>query len=224
MDLLEYYAERCIETDDLARYFEHTRRIQNAALNMNNLLNDILVIEKAEAQRWQIDPVEMDLREFFQHLIDEMLFNDQDQHHLAVQIQRSDGVLDQQAPIPVYLDERLLRQIFNNLLSNALKYSPADSTVNLHLHCSADQIIVKIRDQGIGVPASDQPRLFEPFHRGTNVGAISGTGLGLAIVKHSVDMHQGSITVQSEANQGMIVTVILPRRVEPLVVNAVVTD
>ncbi|MBE9028441.1 PAS domain S-box protein [filamentous cyanobacterium LEGE 11480] len=212
VDLLEYYAERCIESADLSRYFEHTKRIQNAALNMNNLLNDILVIEKAEANRWQVDPVELDLREFFQHLIDEMLFNDQDQHHLAFQIQRSDGVLDQKATIKAFLDERLLRQIFNNLLSNALKYSPVDSTVNVHLHCSSEQIIVKIRDQGIGVPIADQTRLFEPFHRGTNVGAISGTGLGLAIVKHSVELHQGSIKIQSAANQGTIITVILPRQ------------
>jgi PAS domain S-box-containing protein len=212
VDLLEYYAERCMESADLSRYFEHTRRIQNAALNMNNLLNDILVIEKAEANRWQLEPVDLELRDFFHRLIDEMLFNDQSQHQVAFQVQRSDGVLDQQAPIGAYLDERLLRQIFSNLLSNALKYSPIDSTVQIQLDCDADQIRVEIRDQGIGVPPIDQPRLFEPFHRATNVGAISGTGLGLAIVKHSVDLHQGRIAVQSRLNQGTVVSVNLPRR------------
>ncbi len=219
VDLLEYYAERCMESADLSRYFEHTRRIQNAALNMNNLLNDILVIEKAEANRWQLEPVDLELRDFFHRLIDEMLFNDQSQHQVTFQVQRSDGVLDQQAPIGAYLDERLLRQIFSNLLSNALKYSPIDSTVQIQLDCGADQIRVEIRDQGIGVPPIDQPRLFEPFHRAANVGAISGTGLGLAIVKHSVDLHQGSIAVQSRLNQGTSVSVSLPRRmvVPPLI-------
>jgi PAS domain S-box-containing protein len=212
VDLLEYYAERCMETADLSRYFEHTRRIQNAALNMNNLLNDILVIEKAEANRWQLEPVELELRDFFHRLIDEMLFNDQAQHQVAFQVQRSDGVLDQQAPIATYLDERLLRQIFSNLLSNALKYSPIDSTVAIQIDCSAEQLQVTIRDRGIGVPPIDQARLFEPFHRATNVGAISGTGLGLAIVKHSVDIHQGTIAVQSVLQQGTTVTVSLPRR------------
>jgi PAS domain S-box-containing protein len=215
VDLLEYYAERCMETDDLSRYFEHTRRIQNAALNMNNLLNDILVIEKAEANRWQLDPVELELRDFFQHLIDEMLFNDQSQHQVTFQVQRSDGVLDQNAPIGAAVDERLLRQIFSNLLSNALKYSPIDSVITVQIQAAAEQITVEIRDCGIGIPPVDQPRLFEPFHRATNVGAISGTGLGLAIVKHSVDLHQGRITVQSEVNHGTVVTVILPRRITP---------
>jgi signal transduction histidine kinase len=201
-----------MESADLSRYFEHTKRIQNAALNMNNLLNDILIIEKAEANRWQLEPVELELHDFFHRLIEEMQFNDQSQHPVAFQVQRSDGVLDQQAPIAAYLDERLLRQIFSNLLSNALKYSPINSTVQIQLHCSADQIRVEIRDRGIGVPPIDQARLFEPFHRAANVGAISGTGLGLAIVKHSVDIHQGSIAVQSVLQQGTTVTVSLPRR------------
>jgi PAS domain S-box-containing protein len=219
VDLLEYYAERCMESADLSRYFEHTRRIQNAALNMNNLLNDILVIEKAEANRWQLEPVDLELRDFFHRLIDEMLFNDQSQHQVTFQVQRSDGVLDQQAPIGAYLDERLLRQIFSNLLSNALKYSPIDSTVQIQIDCGAEQIRVEITDRGIGVPPIDQARLFEPFHRAANVGAISGTGLGLAIVKHSVDLHQGSIAVQSVLNQGTSVSVSLPRRmvVPPLI-------
>ncbi len=215
VDLLEYYAERCMESDDLSRYFEHTRRIQNAALNMNNLLNDILMIEKAEANRWQLDPVELELRDFFQRLIDEMMFNDQAQHQVTCQVQRSDGVIDQNAPITATVDERLLRQIFSNLLSNALKYSPIDAIINVQIHGAIDQIMVEIRDRGIGIPPLDQPRLFEPFHRATNVGAISGTGLGLAIVKHSVDLHQGRITVQSEVNQGTVVTVTLPRWIMP---------
>ncbi len=215
VDLLEYYAERCMESDDLSRYFEHTRRIQNAALNMNNLLNDILVIEKAEANRWQLDPVELELRDFFQRLIDEMLCNDQSQHQVTFQVQRSDGVIDQNAPIIAMVDERLLRQIFSNLLSNALKYSPVDSSINVRIHGGADQIVVQIRDHGIGIPPLDHPRLFEPFHRATNVGAVSGTGLGLAIVKHSVDLQQGHITVQSEVNQGTVVTVTLPRWITP---------
>lgn len=214
VDLLEYYAERCIETDDLSRYFEHTRRIQNAALNMNNLLNDILVIEKAEAKRWQLSPVDLDLRGFFQNLIDDMSFNDQQQHHIVFQVRRSDGVLEQNSAIGVCMDERVLRQIFSNLLSNALKYSPADSTVTVRLHSSADQIIIEVIDQGIGVPPEDQIHLFEPFHRATNVGMISGTGLGLAIVKQSVDQHQGTIAIRSEANRGTTVTVTLPRHLQ----------
>ncbi|MFM2432321.1 MAG: hypothetical protein RLZZ511_3535, partial [Cyanobacteriota bacterium] len=218
VDLLEYYAEQCAAGDTvgeaLGRYQEHTRRIQNAALNMNNLLNDILVIERAEANRWQLAPVDLDLRDFFQRLIEEMRFNDQNQHPIALQIQRSDGVLDQQSPILLQGDHRLLRQIFTNLLSNSLKYSLPTTPVHIHIHCAAQQITITIRDQGIGIPQADQARLFEPFHRSSNVGTIAGTGLGLAIVKHSVDLHQGRILVQSAVNQGTSIAIVLPRQLQ----------
>lgn len=211
VDLLEYYAEQSVPRDKRANYFEHTQRIQNAALNMNNLLNDVLTIEQAKANGWQLEPIELDLREFFQHLIDEMRFNDQNQHPISFQVTCADGVPDATTPITAHMDERLLRQTFSNLLSNGLKYSPANSTVDVRMYCSAEQIIVEIQDRGIGIPASDQARLFEPFHRATNVGVVSGTGLGLAIVKQAITMHCGEINLQSEVNRGTIVTVTLPR-------------
>jgi signal transduction histidine kinase len=172
-----------------------------------------LIIEKAEANRWQLDPIALDLRAFFQSLVDEMQLNDQGYHRLTYQIDRQDGVLDQASAITAQMDERLLRQIFSNLLSNALKYSPPGEAITLTLTCGIDQIQVAVADRGIGIPVVDQPRLFEPFHRATNVGAISGTGLGLAIVKQSVEVHQGSIQVQSELHMGTTITVQLPRRV-----------
>jgi signal transduction histidine kinase len=132
------------------------------------------------------------------------------------QIQRSDGVLDQTASMPSHMDERLLRQVFTNLLSNALKYSAPETTVTFRLHCGTEQVVVDVVDQGIGVPGGDQARLFEPFHRATNVGAISGTGLGLAIVKQSVEVHQGQVRLRSEEGQGTTVTVTLPRHVTAL--------
>jgi PAS domain S-box-containing protein len=210
-DLLEFYAQQ----GDLDRYQDHLHRIQISALNMNHLLNDILVIEKAEAHKLNLDPVDFNLRDFCTALVEEMQLNDQGHHQLVFQVQRADGVLDQQAPIPVHMDEKLLRQVFTNLLSNALKYSDPGTTIHFSLSCETDRVIVTVRDEGIGVPPQDQERLFEPFHRGTNVGTISGNGLGLAIVKQSLDLHQGTITIQSALNQGTTVTVTLPRRVEP---------
>jgi PAS domain S-box-containing protein len=108
------------------------------------------------------------------------------------------------------LDEKLLRQILSNLLSNALKYSPADSTVQFNLSFLHNKAIFRIEDQGIGIPQEDLSRLFESFHRATNVGTIQGTGLGLAIVKQCVNLHGGEITVESEVNQGTTFTVRLP--------------
>jgi signal transduction histidine kinase len=108
------------------------------------------------------------------------------------------------------MDEKLLWQILENLLSNALKYSPSGSTVEMALSCFPDRAVFQIRDQGIGIPREDQARLFETFHRATNVGTIAGTGLGLAIVKKCVDIHQGQIAVESEVGVGTTFTVTLP--------------
>lgn len=108
------------------------------------------------------------------------------------------------------MDKKLLRQLLFNLLSNAIKYSPSGSMIEFKLVSRGDQAIFQIQDRGLGIPKEDQPRLFEFFHRAKNVGAIAGTGLGLAIVKQCVDIHGGSITVESEVGVGTRFTVTLP--------------
>ena len=206
-DLLEFYAGRCTPE----KQHEHIHRIQVAALNMNELLNDILVIERAEAHKLQFDPVDLDLRAFCQGLVNELRLNDHGAHPLSFTVQRHDGIADPTAPIGVHMDEKLIRQILGNLLSNALKYSPIGMPVDCRLRCSDSEVTIEVHDQGIGVRPEDVERLFEAFHRGTNVGAISGNGLGLAIVKQSVEAHQGEIAVQSLIGKGTIMRVRLPR-------------
>ena len=114
------------------------------------------------------------------------------------------------SPAQAQMDEKLLRQILENLLSNAIKYSPPGSTVEFTLSYLAEQVIFQICDRGIGIPSEDLHRLFETFHRATNVGTISGTGLGLAIVKRCLDIHQGQIAVESQIGVGTTFTVTLP--------------
>jgi signal transduction histidine kinase len=83
--------------------------------------------------------------------------------------------------------------------------------VDFEVRADAHAFTFVVRDQGIGIPEADVPRLFETFHRATNVGNIVGTGLGLAIVKRSVDLHGGTIGVRSTLGQGTVFTVTLPR-------------
>jgi signal transduction histidine kinase len=114
----------------------------------------------------------------------------------------------------VYLDEKLLRQILSNLLSNALKYSPDGGKIQFDLIFDQNTVTFRIQDEGIGIPAKDQPQLFDTFYRTSNVGTISGTGLGLAIVKRCVDIHKGEIFVESEEGVGTTFTVNLPLKSE----------
>jgi signal transduction histidine kinase len=110
------------------------------------------------------------------------------------------------------MDERLLRHILNNLLSNAVKYSPPGSEVTLSLARRGEQVVIEIQDRGIGIPLEDQPRMFESFHRASNVENRPGTGLGLAIVKKSVELHGGEISLSSAVGSGTRFTVMLPLR------------
>jgi len=109
------------------------------------------------------------------------------------------------------LDEKLVRHILSNLLSNATKYSPAGSDVQLRIDCDEQATQLEVSDRGIGIPAEDQPRLYSTFHRGGNVSNVSGTGLGLAIVKKCVDVHGGHIFFESAAGRGTTFSVWLPQ-------------
>jgi signal transduction histidine kinase len=95
-------------------------------------------------------------------------------------------------------------------LTNALKYSPEDTPVHMELTSADCQAIIKISDKGIGIPPQDLPKLFEPFSRGSNVGRTQGTGLGLAIAKQAVELHGGTISVQSKPGKGTTFTITLP--------------
>jgi K+-sensing histidine kinase KdpD len=92
-------------------------------------------------------------------------------------------------PAEIQADERLLRYIFANLLTNAVKYSDDGKTVQLDIGCAESEMVCVIRDQGIGIPEADREWLFNAFQRGHNVDDRPGTGLGLVIVKRCVDLH-----------------------------------
>jgi signal transduction histidine kinase len=101
--------------------------------------------------------------------------------------------------------------MIGNLLENAIKYTPKGGEVSLSAAVEGDQIILKVRDTGPGIPPADQPYLFDKFFRASNVvGRTPGTGLGLSIVKSIVDHHDGRIWVDSALNKGTTFTVVLP--------------
>ena len=106
-----------------------------------------------------------------------------------------------------------LRQLLDNVVGNAIKYSDQDGKVDISILAEGDQIILKISDNGPGIPAEDQPHIFDKFYRGSNITEnITGSGLGLAIVKSIVDSHQGRIWVESAPGAGTSFFIVLPVR------------
>jgi signal transduction histidine kinase len=112
--------------------------------------------------------------------------------------------------MPVVTDQNLLHHIVSNLLSNAVRYSPAGTTITVRVTGDAWQIHLAVEDQGIGIPPADRDRIFDPFERGSNVGQIKGNGLGLNIVKRLTDLLGGSITLRPLPGGGTCFTLVLP--------------
>jgi len=104
-----------------------------------------------------------------------------------------------------------LRQMVDNLIGYAIKYTPEGGEISIAVEVQKDQDILRISDNGPGIPPSDQPHIFEKFYRASNVPkGVGGSGLGLAIVKSIIDNHQGRIWVDSLLGQGTTFTVVLP--------------
>ena len=196
-ELLENYSHQWNEE----KKNKHFQRIQTAIKQMTGLLEDVLLVGKAEAGKLEFKPAPLDLKQFCEEVVEEL------------QLTTSSHKIVASFPEPcptACLDKKLLRHILTNLLSNAIKYSPQGDRVQFDVICKADLAVIRVHDFGIGIPPEDQARLFDTFHRANNVGTISGTGLGLAIVKKAVDCHGGEIAVESEIGFGTTFTVTLP--------------
>ena len=181
---------------------EHFQNIQASVRQMNDLLEEVLTLGKGETGKLAFHPETLDLTFVCQEIVEEMQIMTGHSHTLT---------FSQRGEKPkTVLDKKLVQHILSNLLSNAVKYSPQGSTVDLKLLYETGEVVFQIRDEGIGISEEDQTHLFDPFHRGTNIGTVSGSGLGLSIVKQSVELHGGAITVASELGKGTTCTVVLP--------------
>ena len=194
---------------DEAKKQKHLQTIQTYVKHTTQLLDDILLINKAEAGKLAFDPVPLDLAVFCRGLVDDLQIS-APHHRLNLTIGAAIHPIEQTPPAKVCVDKKLLRQILTNLLSNGTKYSPERSLVSLDLRLDSTQAVFQVKDQGIGIPPEDLPKLFESFHRAQNVGTIPGTGLGLSITQKCVELHGGHITVSSEVGVGTTFTVIIP--------------
>lgn len=198
IDLVHRYGNRLTDKQKQEKF----DRIRINIALMVEMLDDILTLGKAESGKLSFEPAPLDLIAFCENIVAEVQ-----------PITATSWVInfDSQGECStVVMDGKLLRHILGNLLSNGIKYSPAEKPVTFTVRCEPDQIIFRVQDEGIGIPEADQKQLFETFYRASNARHIPGTGLGMAIVKQSVELHGGTITFESTEGVGTTFTVVLP--------------
>jgi signal transduction histidine kinase len=195
-DVLHRYADR-LSAEDRAGRIE---KIRAAVHQMTDLLDDVLLFGRTDAS--SVAPEPTDLVGLCRQSVEEARPLVKADQQLVVVL--PDG------PLLAVVDPFLLGHVLRGLIANALHYSPGGGAITVRLEADESRVTLSVRDEGIGIPAADLPRLFEPFQRASNVGKIPGSGLGLAIAQRAIAVHGGRIEAQSTAGVGSTFTITLP--------------
>lgn len=197
-EMLEAYGQRWPEE----KRAMHLHRVQDAAQKMSRMLDGVLLIGRAEAGMLHLNAEPTDVGAFCDGVVEEL--------RAEIGADRELRAIRDLPDREVSLDQKLLRHVLLNLLSNAFKYSPDDSVVTLEVGHDDEAIRIEVSDEGIGIPEEERERLFEAFHRCSNASGIAGNGLGLAVVQRSLEVQGGSVEVDSTVGEGTTFRVRVP--------------
>lgn len=188
---------------DEATQREFLRIIEEESNRLEELIDNLLDMSQVEAGALRIHPEPLRLRRVVREAVEQ-----------AQRLTEAHWfVVDLPEELPrVWADPRRIRQVLNNLLENAVKYSPAGGEISVRCEVDSENVIVSISDHGVGIPQAMRERVFEPFFQvdGSSTRQIGGSGLGLAIVKGIVEAHHGAIWVEPGATEGSVFRFTLP--------------
>jgi signal transduction histidine kinase len=208
LDLLDQYSERMPDEDKAKRY----KRMRSQIKEVTELLDEALILMKNDTVGLDFHPENVDVIALCKSVVEQIRQNDEQQHEFVCETDLSE--------LYVNVDPKLLRYAMRNLMTNAVKYSPPDSTISVSLSFENQQLVIRVSDQGIGIPKAEQKRVFETFFRAANAHDLPGTGLGLAITKQAVDLHNGALELESTVGVGTTFTMKLPLQAQPLSVTS----
>ena len=195
--------QRHLERLDQAQNQRLLTLISQQARHLKELVDDMLVVNQVELGQIQFKPFPLHLEQFFNRLIEQYRVMSLETHSISLQVEDDvDSFIG---------DFGLCRQIFGNLLSNAIKYSPKGGSIKISVGLDDQDVVIRIRDQGIGIPNQDLPIICQSFTRGSNVDTITGTGLGLSIAQACIELHQGTLSIQSQKGTYTEAIVTLPQ-------------
>jgi len=206
LTVIDGHAQRMIKMKDRLGADDIVKRagkLRGAVLQMTNLIDNLLnssrLLDGDSGINFQSSKIDL-----------AMLLREVCQSHREIapgaQIKEELG----EVPLFVIGDPKLLYLVFSNILSNAIKYSPSGSLINIAAHIESAEVVISVQDRGMGIPEKDLERLFERYYRSSNVSSIAGTGVGLHLVKMVVELHGGEIEVESREGEGASFIVRLP--------------
>jgi len=201
------FSELALDTEiDKEQSIEYAKIIHNESIRLGELINKFLDISRIESGRIQPQKSTVDLIETVQMVLGNNAY-------LAEQKDITVDFHEPASPTFIFADNGMMEQIILNLFSNAVKYSPDSSKVDIFLKCNEKFVVLQVKDQGFGIPEKDLQNIFNKFYRVTDneqVRAVNGSGLGLSLVKQLVEIHNGKIALESKLGVGSIFSVYLP--------------
>ena len=196
--ILQKYWERLTYEHRL----DHLKRMDRQIDHMTTLMDEVLNIGKSDSTLHNYQFMPINIIRFCQEMVEQ--FSEISNHNIQLEVYSTDDIIAD-------VEETMFRLAVRNLITNAIKYSDEGSKIQIKLTEQPDMFILKVTDEGIGIPDEDIPYLFDVFHRAGNVNQIKGTGLGLAIVKQAIEAHGGALNVESQLNIGTTFTITLPK-------------
>lgn len=184
-------------------YADYPEIIHESGQDLLLLVEDIMDLAKADADRQRLEPEPVDLTASAQSVL-RQLENQAERSGIKLKLKPAEEVWAE-------ADPRAVRQIWQNLVSNAIKYSERGGTVTLDAREEGNATVLSVADKGAGMSAEDVRRVLEPFAQGSNARGRQGTGLGLAVVKSFAELHGGQVSITSKPGKGTTVDVTLPR-------------
>ncbi len=201
-ELITHYLEGHVfnNSDKLSK---HLNTITNEIDRLTELMSAVLIISKDDSGKTTFNPSKIDVKQLCIDVIESSFTNQKDG--------RKVNIYSQNEPILISADKNLMEYALFNLLNNAFKYSVGTTDIELHIYKELPNIIgIDVVDYGIGIPESDQTKLFNTFFRASNTNGIEGTGLGLYIVKTFTEKNGGTINLESKLGKGTKVTLKFP--------------